>query len=43
MNIALEELSKLRSGDISEEELVRTKNIMKAEVLIHLEDSESRL
>lgn len=43
MNIALEELNRLRSGDVQEEELVRTKNIMKSEILIHLEDSESRL
>lgn len=43
MNIVLEELNKLKSGQIAEEELQRAKNILKVELMEHLEDPEIRL
>jgi predicted Zn-dependent peptidase len=43
MSIVLDELNKLKSGQISDEEMSRAKNILKVELLEHLEDPENRL
>jgi len=43
IGIALEEIGKLKTGKISDEELNRAKNVLKAEILTHPATTENRL